>query len=94
MPGSEFNRNVVQQFLDLFVTPEIQRRQREEGAERPFRLGRAQIIFFPDGRRPEVRLNDEVNIRVKARFRDQKQQENATVGASIKWGDIESIERT
>ena len=91
MSDHEFDRSVVQQFLDLFVVPEIQRR-REEGAEHPLHLHLAQIIFYPDGRLNEVRLNDEVNIRVKVKLRGDLQR-NSTVGDSVEWSDIESFER-
>ena len=48
------------QFIELFVLPEIKRRQDAGEAAKPFDLRAAQIIFFPDGRKPQVRLNSEI----------------------------------
>ncbi|MCI0339528.1 MAG: HEPN domain-containing protein [Planctomycetales bacterium] len=62
----DFERTVVQNLFDMFVAPEIARR-RERGEIPPdFDLGAAQIIFFPDGRAPAVRLNREVQARFQA----------------------------
>jgi uncharacterized protein (UPF0332 family) len=49
-----------QQFMDLFITPEVQRRQEAGELPKPLDLRAAQIIFYPDGRKPHVRINAEV----------------------------------
>lgn len=51
---------VFHQFMDLFVTPDIQRRQNIDELPKPLDLRAAQIIFYPDGRKPQVRINSEV----------------------------------
>lgn len=58
--SNEFGRKVFQQLMDLFVTPEVRRRQEAGELCKPLDLHAAQIIFFPDGRKPHVRINSEV----------------------------------
>ena len=56
----KFGSKVLQQFMDLFVIPEIRRREENGLLSKPFQLQSAQIIFYPDGRKPIVRLNSEI----------------------------------
>jgi len=56
----EFYERVFQQFMDLFVKPAISERQAKGELQRPLPLNAAQIIYFPDGRRPLVRINSEI----------------------------------
>lgn len=79
--------------MDLFVKPEITRRQSDENAARPYSLQRAQIIFYPDGKKPTVRLNDEVKILVEVKLKDDVPQ-NFKIGDPVTWDNIERIERT
>jgi len=58
--SADFYRNTWQQFMDLYVQPEITRRQEAGEAPTPLTLSRAQIVFSLDGSPPKVRLNDEV----------------------------------
>ena len=58
--SNEFGRKVFQQFMDFFVIPEVRRRQESGEVDKPLDLHAAQIIFFPDGRKPHVRINSEV----------------------------------
>jgi uncharacterized protein (UPF0332 family) len=58
--NNEFGRKVFEQFMDLFVTPEVKRRQETGELGKPLDLRAAQIIFFSDGRKPQVRINSEV----------------------------------
>ncbi|MBI4480614.1 MAG: HEPN domain-containing protein [Acidobacteria bacterium] len=60
MDDREFGQRVFQQFMDLLVMPAVQERQASGELPRPLRLKAAQIIFFPDGRRPLVRINEEI----------------------------------
>ena len=57
---NEFGYRAVEQFMELFVTPEVKRRQDNGELDRPLDLRGAQIIFFPDDRKPQVRINSEV----------------------------------
>ncbi|MFZ5619556.1 MAG: hypothetical protein ACOY5W_00860 [Pseudomonadota bacterium] len=67
--GDEFSQRVFDQFMDLFVVPEIRSRQEKGEAERPYELRAAQIVFYPDGRKPSVRLNSEVVAVGEARLK-------------------------
>lgn len=58
--NNEFGRKIFEQFMDLFVTPEIKRRQETDDLGQSLDLRAAQIIFFPDGRKPQVRVNSEI----------------------------------
>jgi len=55
--------------MDLFVTPEVKRRLETGELREPFNLRAAQIIFFPDGRKPQVRLNSEIRAIGKVKLR-------------------------
>jgi hypothetical protein len=58
--SEEGQQRFLQQAFSLWIMPEIQRRT-DEGALPPnFQLLAAQIVFWPDGRPLEVRLNTEV----------------------------------
>jgi len=56
----QFGHKILEQFMNLFVLPEIRRRQDAGELEKPLNLIAAQILFFPDGRKPLVRINSEV----------------------------------
>ena len=55
--------------MDLFVTPEVKRQQETGKLNKPLDLRAAQIIFFPDGRKPQVRINSEVRAIAKVKFK-------------------------
>jgi len=65
----ESNQRIFEQFMDLFVTPEVRRRQEIDELARPLDLRAAQIIFFPDGKEPQVRINSEVRAIGKAKLK-------------------------
>lgn len=67
--NNEVFRRVFQQLMDLFVTPEVMRRQETGELDKPLDLRAAQIIFFPDGRKPQVRINTEVRAIGKVKFK-------------------------
>jgi hypothetical protein len=54
-----------QNFLDIYIRPEIERRQRRGELPDPFEMRSAQIIFPPDGKKPKIRLNSEVRAIAK-----------------------------
>ena len=66
---NEFGSRVFQQFMTLFVTPEVSKRQEAGELEKPLNLRAAQILFFSDGRRPQVRINSEVRAISKVKFK-------------------------
>ncbi|WP_166961506.1 hypothetical protein [Yeosuana marina] len=61
----EFSDNLVKNFMGLFFTPEIEKRKREKTIDSDFKLLAGQVIFFPNGTQPLVRLNDEVSANAK-----------------------------
>lgn len=60
----------IQQMLDLWIIPEITRRQESGLLPTPADLRRAQVIFHPNGRSNEVRINDEVKIVTRAKLKN------------------------
>jgi len=64
--------------MDLFIAPEIKRRQENGELPTPFELKAAQIVFFPDNRKPEVRINSEIKAIGKVKLK---------AGVSKKKGD-------
>lgn len=51
--------------MELFFAPEIARRKAAQLIKEDFQLHAAQALFFPDGRPPLVKLNEEVAVIVK-----------------------------
>ena len=66
---NEFGSKVFKQFMDLFVSPEVKRRRDTGELGKAFDLRAAQIIFFPDGRKPQVRINSEVRGIANMKFK-------------------------
>lgn len=68
--GEKVYQTLLKQFLDLFILPEIRRRQETGDLPKPFDLRGAQIIFFADGKKPEIRINSEIraiaSVKLKA----------------------------
>jgi hypothetical protein len=56
----EIYRNASKHLMDIFVTPDVIRRQENGELPRPLDLRAAQIIFYPDGKKPAIRINSEV----------------------------------
>lgn len=61
----EFSDNLVENFRGLFFTPEIEKRKKENTIDSDFELTAGQVIFFPNGAQPLVRLNSEVSANAK-----------------------------
>lgn len=61
----EFSDNLVENFRGLFFTPEIEKRKKENIIDSDFELIAGQVIFFPNGAEPLVRLNSEVSATAK-----------------------------
>jgi uncharacterized protein (UPF0332 family) len=75
----EIYRNATQHFMDIFITPEVIRRQEKGELPRPLALHAAQIIFYPDGTKPKVRINSEVKAVGKMKLK---------AGVTKKYGDL------
>lgn len=84
----EARQRAFDQFMQLFVLPEIERRKKEGGLSEEFILKKAQVIFSGDGTRPVVRINDEARILAKVKLKDGIKKNKGEV---IRWNDIEDI---
>jgi uncharacterized protein (UPF0332 family) len=62
--------NTFKQIMDLWVTPEVVRRQASGSIPKPYDLIAAQVLFHTDGRPNEIRLNEEVRAIGKIRFKN------------------------
>ena len=63
-----------EQILSVYVRPEIERRQ-SKGAPKPFVLLAGQVVFYPDDRGNQIRLNDEVAATCKISLKPGAQKE-------------------
>lgn len=61
----KIRQKIAQQFFDIWITPEVKRRQERGELECPLKLHAAQVIFFPDDRGFKVRINSEVRAFAK-----------------------------
>ena len=78
----------IRNFLELWIKPEIDRRLSVGTLSRPYALSSAQIVFFPDGRMPLVRLDDEVKAQGWAKVKPGISKEK---GEIVFEEDIEEI---
>lgn len=88
--GNEFGNRVFQQFMGLYVNPEVRRRQEAGELQKPLDLRAAQIIFFSDGRKSQVRINEEVRAISKVKF---KQGISKNPGDPVFEHEIEGLEK-
>ncbi len=63
--GGAAEEGFLQEIVQLFVEPEVQRRAALGAVVTPIKLDRFQVLLWTD-RSPEVRLNSEVELLVKA----------------------------
>lgn len=66
--SKEFSDNLVKNFRQLFFTPEIEKRKIENIIGSDFELIAGQVIFFPNGTQPLIRLNNEVSADAKLKL--------------------------
>ena len=60
---------LLDQFLELFILPELKKRKEEGKLDGSFILRMAQIVFYPDGRKPQIRINSEVKVLAYAKLK-------------------------
>jgi hypothetical protein len=93
LPDDFPRERVIQQMLDIFVEPEVERRVASGDAAKPFRLTAFQVVMRDD-QPPHVRLNGEV--KALARIRLAEPREDLAVGDDLYesdlTGEIETIE--
>ena len=71
LDSPEFQQRVLSQFMETWVSPEVTKRQIQGELEKPLILTKAQIIFFPDERAPEIRINSEVKAGLKVKVKPE-----------------------
>jgi len=86
----EIYKKAFQNFLDLFVTPEVQKRQEAGKLPKPLDFRAAQIIFYPDGRRPEIRINSEVLALAKMKLKEGVIKE---IGEAVYENELDGFEK-
>jgi len=86
---SEMCVRAFQQMLDLWIAPEVARRQERGECPKPLNLRAAQVIFFADGRPHQVRINDEVSAMAAVRLKPGVPN---TKGDRIRASDIDEID--
>ena len=85
----EIAQNASKHFMDIFITPEVMRRQEAGELPRPLDLQAAQIIFYPDRRKPTVRINSEVKVLAKMKLKPGIEKE---YGDSVYANELEGLE--
>ena len=85
----EIAQNASKHFMDIFITPEVMRRQEAGELPRPLDLRAAQIIFYPDRRKPTVRINSEVKVLAKMKLKPGIEKE---YGESVYANELEGLE--
>jgi hypothetical protein len=88
MLDKEGQQRSLNQFMQLFILPEIDRRKKDGKLPTNFALTQAQVIFAGDGSRPIIRLNDEAKIKAKVKL---KEGIRCNKGDLIKLSDIDHI---
>jgi hypothetical protein len=61
---------VVEQAMSLWFLPELERRRAAGTIPNPYELRAAQVLFYPDERPTEVRLNEEVRVLARVKFKE------------------------
>lgn len=86
----EFSNRAIQNIMDIFITPEVERRQGAGTLPRPVNLSFAQVILFPDERQPLVRINEEVRAKSKIKYKPGISKKR---GDPVYENEIEAIEQ-
>jgi uncharacterized protein (UPF0332 family) len=82
-------KRTFEQIMEIWITPEVIRRQEAGLISRPYDLKAGQIILHADGRPNEVRLNDEVRALGKVKLKDGL---NKSKGDPVYAHEIENYE--
>jgi len=84
-----FEVKAFQQFMELFVVPELKRRQEAGTLPKPVELTAFQIIWFPDGRERLIRINEEVRAHLVVKLKDGTEP---ALGTTVFWDDVEQVQ--
>jgi HEPN domain-containing protein len=86
-PDEAFAKNLMQDVLDLWINPEIERRRESGTLPDDFAVRRAQVIMNIDAHAPEVRFNEEIKALARARA-----ARAIDAGEEVTEADLEGIE--
>ena len=87
MVDEEFGRNLMEQVLELWVNPEVERRREAGNLPDDFVLTAVQVIMNLDADAPEVRFNEEVKAVAQGRATRAIEE-----GEDVTEADLEGIE--
>lgn len=88
--SEEASSVMFRQVMDIWVIPEIKRRQDLGELKSPLNIQSAQVIFFPDDeRKTQVRINSEIKGTIKVKPKPGFSKKN---GEPVFSNEIESIE--
>jgi len=65
---NEIAQRIFQQVMDLWITPEIEKRKLNKKISSEFKLKSAQIVFSSERALIKTRLNDEIKAIAKSRL--------------------------
>lgn len=88
MAAEEIAQRIFQQVIDIWVTPEIERRKKLGKIKDGFIISKIQIIFSLSAGGNKVRLNEEVKAIIKCKVKGPTNK-----GDVVCEGDVENIEK-
>jgi len=90
----EVANRAFQQVMDIFILPEVERRQEIGDLSKPLVIQKVQLIFFPDDRKAIVRFNDEVDALAKVKLKEGISKEKGDPIYSQEIDRLKDIELT
>jgi len=90
----EVANRAFQQVMDLFILPEVERRQEIGDLPKPLVIQKVQLVFFPDDRKTMVRFNDEVDALAKVKLKEGISKEKGDPVYSHEIEGLKEIELT
>jgi len=87
--ADDLNSKFFDDILNLWVIPEIQKRQDKYGLEKPFKLDSALLIFSVSETSPKVLLNKESQLKARVKL---AKDVSVNPGDALTVNDIEDIE--
>lgn len=88
---NEFSNNLFNNLMDTWILPSVRERQEKGELAKPLSLRMAQIIFKPEGGKPEVRINTEVRGRAIIKL-NEKLEKPIEKGDPVSINQIDNIE--
>jgi uncharacterized protein (UPF0332 family) len=79
----------AEHLLETFISPEVVRRQELGQLPRPLEIRAAQVIFFPDGKKPDVWVNEEIQAIAHIKLKEGVTKD---AGEPIYESEIEGLE--